>query len=65
VLSSNQRNWTVFFGAAAITAMSAALFLIKAGINDDNIRLTSRLSAPAAFVLSFLPGNHVISSIKN
>jgi len=45
--------------------MSAALFLIKAGINDDNIRLTSRLSAPAAFVLSFLPGNHVISSIKN
>jgi len=50
-LTSNQRNWVVFFGAIAATAIAAAVYLSSAGANDDNIRLTLRLSARAAYLL--------------
>ncbi|MDH3614023.1 MAG: hypothetical protein OEU90_04005 [Gammaproteobacteria bacterium] len=50
-MTSNQRNWTVFVAAIAVTAMAAAVYLGSAGVNDDNIRLSLRLSAHAAFVV--------------
>lgn len=50
-MTSNQRNWTVFLTAIAVTAMAAAAYLGSAGVNDHNIRLSLRLSAHAAFVL--------------
>jgi len=50
-MTSNQRNWTVFLAAIAVTATVAAVYLGGAGVNDDNIRLSLRLSAHAAFVV--------------
>ncbi|MDH3336884.1 MAG: ferric reductase-like transmembrane domain-containing protein [Gammaproteobacteria bacterium] len=51
VLTSNQRNWSVFFGAIAITVIAAAIYFGSVGVNDDTIRVSLRLSAHAAFVL--------------
>lgn len=53
-LTSNQRNWAVFFGAIAVTVIAAAIYLGSAGVNDDTIRASLRLSAHAAFVLLLL-----------
>lgn len=50
-MTSNQRNWATFLGATAVTAAAAGAYLATAGATDDNIRLTLRLSAHAAFVL--------------
>ena len=50
-MTSNQRNWTVFLASAGITALASAAYLNVTGVNDDNIRLSLRLSAHAAFVV--------------
>ena len=50
-LSSNQRNWIVFLGAAAITAAVAGLYIAAAGIDTDSMRITLRSSAHASFVV--------------
>lgn len=50
-LTSNQRNWTVFFAAAALIAIASAAYLGLAGNTDDNIRLLLRLSARIAFLV--------------
>jgi len=48
-MTSNQRNWAVFFAAAGLTAALAAAYLGLAGISDENLRLLLRLSARVAF----------------
>ncbi len=40
-LTSNQRNWSVFSGAIAVTVMAAAIYPGNAGVKDDTIRLTA------------------------
>lgn len=50
-MTSNQRNWTVFIAAAALTGAASIAYLSQAGITDDNIRLLLRLSANVAFVV--------------
>jgi len=50
-LSSNQRNWIVFLGAASITATVSGLYLGAAGIRDATIGVTLRSSAHASFIV--------------
>ena len=50
-LSSNQRNWVVFPGAAAITAAVAWLYLAAAGIDRDSMGVVLRSSAHASFIV--------------
>ena len=50
-MTSNQRNWAVFFAAVGLTAISSAAYLSIAGINDESIRVCLRLSARIAFLV--------------
>lgn len=50
-MTSNQRNWAVFFAAVGLTAALAAAYLSIAGISDESIRLLLRLSARCAFLV--------------
>lgn len=50
-MTSNQRNWTVFFAAAGITAAASIGFLLLAGSTIENLLITLRLSARLAFVV--------------
>ena len=50
-MTSNQRNWVVFLAAAGLTVIAASAYLNQAGLSDDNIRLTLRISARTAFVV--------------
>ena len=53
-LTSNQRNWTVFLTAMVLTLAGSAVYLNTSGVNDDNIRLSLRLTANLAFVVFLL-----------
>jgi hypothetical protein len=48
---SNLKILWVFLGATALTIIGCALFLIFAGVSDDNIRLLLRLTARIAFLV--------------
>ena len=50
-MTSNQRNWTVYFAAIAVTALAAAAFLGAVGVTDENVFITLQLSARIAFVI--------------
>jgi DMSO/TMAO reductase YedYZ heme-binding membrane subunit len=50
-MTSNLRNWTVFFGAIAATSLAAAAYLALAGSHDEAILITLRLSARVAFIV--------------
>ena len=50
-LSSNQRTWIVFLGAAAITAAVAGLYFTAAGIDAESLRVALRSSAHASFIV--------------
>ena len=50
-LSSNQRNWFVFLGAALITAVVAGLYFAAAGIDADSMGVALRSSAHASFIV--------------
>lgn len=50
-LTSNQRNFTVFFAAAGLVVLASALFLGVAGNSDNNIELLLRASARAALLV--------------
>ena len=49
-LTSNQRNWVVFLGAAAITLAVSVQYFWLAGVSDETIRVALRSSAHASFV---------------
>ena len=49
-MTSNQRNWFVFLGAVAITALTSVLYFTAAGVSDETIRVTLRSSAHASFI---------------
>ena len=53
-LTSNQKNWAVFFAATGMVGAAAAAVLGAAGNTDDNIALTLRASARAAFLVLLL-----------
>lgn len=53
-MTSNSRNWTVFFGAIAVTGLTGAAFLAVAGVSDENLRVALRVSARAAFIVLLL-----------
>jgi len=50
-MTSNQRNWVVFFAAAGVTTIFSAAYLFSAGVNDESIRFLLRLSARIAFLV--------------
>jgi sulfoxide reductase heme-binding subunit YedZ len=50
-VTSNQRNWVVFFAAIAATSIVSALFLGTAGSSDENVLIALRLSARLAFIV--------------
>jgi sulfoxide reductase heme-binding subunit YedZ len=50
-MTSNQRNWEVFFAAAGVTTIFSAAYLFFAGVNDESIRFLLRLSARIAFLV--------------
>lgn len=50
-LTSNQRNWVVFLGSAAITVAVAALYFAVVGVSADAISVTLRSSAHASFTV--------------
>ena len=50
-LSSNQRNWVVFLGAAIITAAVSTFYLGAAGTSDTTIGVALRSSAHASFIV--------------
>jgi len=50
-MTSNQRNWVVFFAAAGVTTIFSAAYLFFAGVNDESIRFLLRLSARIAFLV--------------
>ena len=53
-MTSNQRNWAVFFTSAGLIGLLSAAYLNVAGISDDNVRLLLRLSARIAFLVLLL-----------
>lgn len=53
-MSSNARNWSVFFGAIAVTGLASVAFLALTGVNDDNLLVALRVSARAAFIVLLL-----------
>jgi len=50
-MSNNQRTATAFIGATALTGIAAAAYLGTAGVGDDSIRLSLRVSGRIAFVI--------------
>jgi len=50
-MSNNQRTATAFIGATALTSIAAAAYLAFAGVGDDSIRLSLRVSGRIAFVV--------------
>lgn len=50
-MTSNQRNWVVFLGAAAITTLVSALYFAVVGTSDETIRVALRSSAHASFIV--------------
>ena len=50
-MTSNQRNWVVFFSAAAATSLGSATYFSVTGTNDESILIVLRLSARIAFVI--------------
>jgi len=50
-LTSNQRNWAVFFGAIAVTGLVGGVFLGAAGSSDENLQFVLRLTARSAFLV--------------
>ena len=49
--NNDKKNWDVVLAVTALVGAVSALWLINAGINDDNIRTATRHSAFFAFVL--------------
>ena len=50
-MSNNQRTATAFIGATALTCIAAGAYLAFAGMGDDSIRLSLRVSGRIAFVV--------------
>ena len=50
-MSNNQRTATAFIGATALTSIAAGAYLTFAGMGDDSIRLSLRVSGRIAFVV--------------
>jgi len=50
-MTSNQRNWAVFLGAIAATALACSAYLAVAGVNDENLRIVLRVSGRIAFIV--------------
>lgn len=50
-MSNNQRTATAFIGATALTSIAAGAYLAFAGMGDDSIRLSLRVSGRIAFVV--------------
>jgi DMSO/TMAO reductase YedYZ heme-binding membrane subunit len=50
-MTSNQRNWSVFFGAMAATSVACAAYLAAMGVSDDSLGVVLRLSARMAFIV--------------
>jgi len=53
-MTSNQRNWAVFFTAFAATGLTSIAFFNVVGIDDESSRIALRLSARIAFVILLL-----------
>ena len=53
-MTSNQRNWAVFFTAFAATGLTAIAFFSSVGIDDESSRIALFLSARIAFVILLL-----------
>ncbi len=51
LLTSSQRNWTVFFAVFAASTLASAAFLYNVGVSEDNVRVLLRLTARIAFVI--------------
>jgi len=50
-LTSNQRNWSVFFAAVLLPAGAAVIYLITAGISEESILVVLTLTARLAFLV--------------
>ena len=50
-MTSNQRNWSVFFAAIVATGLASVAFLAAAGNTEENLHIALRLSARIAFVV--------------
>jgi len=53
-MTSNQRNWAVFFTAFVATGLTAIAFFSSVGIDDESSRIALFLSARIAFVILLL-----------
>lgn len=50
-MSNNRRTAAAFIGATTLTCIVAVAYLVFAGMSDENIRLTLRVSGRVAFIV--------------
>ena len=54
MLTSNQRNWAVFFAAIAVTVALSLAYVGVVGLREESVRALLRWSARAAFLVLLL-----------